>query len=246
MTRVENITIFNTYTFSDFKNLFNAYKDFFKNGYTTDLSERVDSSIIYPEKKDSIIVFEIRCNDQISFNNEIRNNDLLFVIEIADDQQGIVLHQFDCTTDPCSPKYNIAHTARQIYRGNVGDHHAIEERKCIRSDNGQGTWVRRTDGNGEVLPLNPKHSDAVLGHYGINIHDNGGFANSSMGCTILAGPDFQHHGPYLDEYKPLLLKAANKGNIPVILFDLEDVEDVINTITPPEVPGDAHTAIPGN
>jgi hypothetical protein len=237
MNRNEIIQYFSNLNYSGFKNFYDKYKDFFKNGFTDDFSERIESSIVYPEAKDSLIIFEIRCNEDISFNNEIRNNDLLLVLEIQyADEKAIeyLLHQFDCTTDPCSQKYHIAHTARQIYRGNVGLHHGTPGRTCIRSDEGGGTWVRRTDAAGNVIPLNPKHADAELGHFGINIHDNGGFANSSLGCTILAGGSYLEPGPYRDEYKPLLLKCTNKNNIPVALIDMEDVEDIINH----ELPGD--------
>ncbi len=240
MNRAGAIQYFQSLNYSGFKNLYNKYVDFFKNGFTSDLSERVDPFVVYPAIKDAIIVFEVRCNEEISFNDEIRNNDILFVVEITDDEQSIVTHQFDCTTDPCSKKYNIAHTARQIYIGNIGIHRGIAERVCIRSDRGAGTWIRRTDAEGNVIPLNPQHADAICGHFGINIHDNGGFANSSMGCTILAGGDYEHPGPYRDEYKPLLKKTTNRSNIPVVLFDLEDVQDVINH----SLPGDAKEGTP--
>jgi len=240
MTREQIIQIFNSWTYSGFRDFYERWADYLKYRFMDDYSYRIEPSIVYPAVKDSIMVFEVRCNEDISFNNQIRNNDLLLVAEVVDDASStlsIALHKFNCTTDPCSKKYRIAHTARQIYRGNVGIHRNNEGRLCIRSDHGFGTYIRRTDGDGEILKING-HVDAYPDHVGINIHDNGGFANSSLGCTILAGADYLHPGPYRDEFKPLLVKCSNKENIPVALIDAEDVEDIIKW--------DAHKAIREN
>lgn len=231
MNRNQAIDFFNLLDKAGVKRFYDKYCDYFKNGFTVDLSERIEKSVIYPDAVNSLVVIEIRCNVDISFNDEIRNNDLLYLFRF-DESDRLTSFHFDCTTDPCTTKNRIAHTARQIYRGNVGNHKAINGRTCIRSDNGSGTWVRRTDTTGEVIPLDPEHSDAELGHYGINIHDNGGFANSSLGCTILAGGNYLQPGPYRDIYKPLLLKCSNNNNIPVVLLDLEDVEDINGWIIP--------------
>jgi len=53
-----------------------------------------------------------------------------------------------------------------------------------------------------------------LGHFGINIHDNGGFLNSSLGCVILESSQ-----QYKTVFKPLLQRVTNKNNIPVAVIN---------------------------
>ena len=147
MTREQIKSLLTTYRYSDYKNLYEKYKDWL-------VTEKVEQSVKFPEKKGEIFVFQFRCNEEISFNNEQRNNDLLVLGEIVDLENSISDYMFDVTTDPKSKVNGIAHTCEQIYRGNVGRHRGNTNRPCIRSDFGFGTWYNRTNSQGEIKDLN--------------------------------------------------------------------------------------------
>ena len=157
-------------------------------------------------EKNAIIVFVVRCNDRISFNDVERNNDLLVIAEYIN-EDNFNLFTFNVTADPKSKKPNIAHLIEQIYTGNIGLHRGILGRVCIRSD--KGLWYRRTDSEGK--PYKERFEQI-----GINIHDTGGFFNSSLGCVIL-----ESGSEYKNVFKPLLKRVSNKNNIPVAVFNID-------------------------
>jgi hypothetical protein len=203
------------YTLSDYEGLFDKYKDWL-------VPEKVEPDVEFPHMPGEIGVFQFRCNEPISFNNEQRNNDLLVIIKINED--GSVKDEFfDVTCDPKDTKPGIAHSCAQIYRGNVGSHRGDPSRPCIRSDYGFGTWFNRTDANGEVKDLNPSPElTSIADHIGINIHNANGCYNSSLGCTILSS-----EGAYRKTFVPLITSCRNKLNIFVALIDVEDFEDIL-------------------
>ncbi len=203
-----------SYAPSDYRNLFDKYKNWL-------VEEKVEPSVKYPEQEGEIAVFQFRCNEEISFNNEIRNNDFLVVVQMTG--EGILDYFFDTTCDPKSKVNGIAHTCEQIYRGNVGAHRGDSNRPCIRSDFGFGTWYNRTDSSGNVKDLNPSDSfTSIAGHIGINIHNANGAYNSSLGCTI-----FSNESEYQNVFRKLIMLCANKKNIPVALINANDLEDVL-------------------
>lgn len=188
------------------------------------------ADVKFPTNKGDIAGFLIRCNKPVSFNNEIRNNDLEFVLEITDTDEtswSTLTHVYNITTDPSVPKSNIAHFAQQIYAGNIGYHHGDSDRICIRSD--KGCWYFRTDSNEEIVHLGKKVDEfAVFGARGLNNHNANGFRNSSEGCAII-DPDHEKD-QYQDDFKPLLTAVKNNptavhNNIPMYVID----EDFWNT-----------------
>ncbi|WP_276979196.1 hypothetical protein [Flavobacterium filum] len=168
--------------------------------------------------KNAIIVFPIRCNNRISFNDSDAdgdgdidwNNDLLVIVEYISENNFNVF-TFDCTVDPKTNKHNIAHLIEQVYTGNVGNHRGILSRICIRSD--RGTWFKRTDYKKQVVM-----EDFDL--RGINIHDNNGLFNTSEGCPIL-----QSQGDYKNTFKPLLNRVSNRNFIPVAVLNQDYFTD---------------------
>lgn len=166
-------------------------------------------------KKNAIMVFVVRCNERISFNDVERNNDLLVIVEYIS-EDNFNLYTFNVTADPKSQKPNIAHLIEQIYTGNIGLHRAILGRTCIRSD--KGLWYRRTDLNGK--PYDPK-----FGQIGINLHNSAGFWNSSLGCVILESED-----DYKNVFKPLLNRVSNRNNIPVAVINQDYFTEELKVI----------------
>lgn len=171
-------------------------------------------------ERGDIAVFVIRRNKSNSFNDEDVdgdgkidwNNDLLVIYEhVSEDNANI--YTFDVTADPKSNKANIAHLCEQIYRGNIGLHRGILGRVCIRSD--RGTWNFRTNTLKKIVT-------SFFGLIGINIHDTGGFWNTSLGCVILASMD-----DYKNVFKPLLKRAKNQNNIPVYVINQYFLQSVL-------------------
>ena len=216
MNRDEIKSLLLKYSYSDYKSLFDKYSAWL-------VKDKVEKSVIFPNSIHEIAVFQFRCNESISFNNEIRNNDLLVLMRIADNTFSINDFFFDVTCDPKSRVHGIAHVCAQIYRGNVGPHRGDPSRPCIRSDFGFGTWYNRTDNQGDVIDLNPSPDyTSVTGHIGINIHNAGGFYNSSLGCTI-----FNSESEYRNLFVPLIADCTNKNNIPVSVIDAADLKDIL-------------------
>jgi len=219
MTRSEVKAILSGFTYTAYKDLYEKYKNWL-------VPEKVEPSTNFPEKCGEIFVFQFRFNEEISFNNEMRNNDLLVLGQIKDDEQTISDWMFDVTTDPKSKVNGIAHTCEQIYRGNVGPHRGDTNRPCIRSDYGFGTWYNRTDSKGEVQDLNPSDSfTSIAGHIGINIHNANGAYNSSLGCTI-----FSNESEYQKVFRKVITSCSNKNNIMVALINAGDLGDIWDEI----------------
>ncbi|TRZ50881.1 hypothetical protein D4R99_05235 [bacterium] len=215
MNRTKLKSLLKDYSYSDYKSLHDKYRAWLT-------PEKVEPSTYFPCHKGEIAVFEFRCNEEISFNNEQRNNDLLVLVEIADGANAIRDYFFDVTCDPKSKVSGIAHTSAQIYRGNVGAHRGDANRPCIRSDYGFGTWYNRTDSAGNVQDLNPSDEfTAVPGHIGINIHNANGNYNSSLGCTM-----FDSEGAYQKIFRSIITACRNKANIMVALIDAPDFCDI--------------------
>jgi len=166
-------------------------------------------------KKNAIMVFVIRCNERISFNDIERNNDLLVIAEyISEDNFNV--YTFNVTADPKSQNPNIAHLIEQIYTGNIRPHRWIAGRQAICSD--KGCWYRRTDKKGSAY-------DPKFGQIGINIHDTGGYFNSSLGCVIL-----ESDSEYKNVFKPLLKRCSNPNNIPCLIVNEDYFKDILKVI----------------
>ncbi len=217
----------NNVGYNGFKYLDTKFREYLKINWP----DRI-ANVEFPPNKGDIACFIPRANEEISFNNEIRNNEIEFVMEITDVDDtswSTLLHQYNVTADPSIPKNRIAHCAQQIYAGNIGYHRGDGARICIRSD--KGLWYYRTDSNENIIHLGKQVDNyAVFGAIGINNHNANGFKNSSEGCIIIASEHEQDQ--YQDDFKPLLTKVKNNlntvhNNIPMYVID-EDFWDTFD------------------
>jgi hypothetical protein len=62
--------------------------------------------------------------------------------------------------------------------------------------------IVRTDGSGSVIK-------SVRGFFGINIHDTGGYRDSSLGCTVI-----KSDSSYEDLYLPCIYDIDNDEYVP--------------------------------
>lgn len=187
-------------TIPQINNIFNAYYNYLGHNNFT-------NNIRFDITPGGINVFVIRMNSIYVTNDMKRNNDWMFIYqnEIPGKQKSYN-YVFQVTADPKTRKYRIANILPQIYGGNIRNHRWIFGRLAICQDNYK-VWVRRFD-------KNEKDFVDEKGFFGINIHDNAGMFNSSLGCVILA-----NQSSYSNMFFPLLkeIKSIQKI-IPVCVF----------------------------
>lgn len=186
MTKEELLNI----VYTEYESLFEKYR------------KEQNSPISLQTANGSINAFVIRCNNMYITNDMERNNDFLVVLRYNPD--NVDKYAFKVTADPCTRRYNIANLCEQIYAGNIRNHRWIAGRIAICQDL-YPVKVRRYQNSSRYYE--------ETGFFGINIHDNGGFWNSSLGCVILESED-----EYKESYKPLLKSAANKNYVPVAVI----------------------------
>ena len=165
----------------------------------------------------TINVMGIRSNSEISFNlGEEFNNDKLLIYENTS-HGSVRMWDFDVTMDPKDKKKEIAHLLKGIYATFVVRAHKwVKGRDALCSDIPPGVRFSRTDQYGNVTGT---YTDRI----GINIHNNNGFRNSSLGCTILADED-----AFKTKFRPLILRCKNQSPITYLVTDIWDLNRIIN------------------
>jgi hypothetical protein len=173
----------------------------------------------YRTDPDLINVFIIRCNPIYVTNDINRNNDWMFIIQNPGRlNPSHKKYIFQVTVDPKIKKNGIANSLPQQYLGNIRNHRWIPGRPAICQDNHK-VWVRRYNKMGFY---------EEAGYFGINIHNNAGLFNSSLGCTILASEN-----SYSQTFKPLLNSLKKLGiinKIPVTIMQDETFIDLMRKI----------------
>ena len=187
-------------TTGDLRNLFYRYQNYLEP--TIYKNPRVD----FDNDEGHINVFIIRNNAIGIANDSLRNNDYLIVTENSSAESEGSIYVFSVTADPKTKRPGIAFALPCQWNGNIGFHHWLNWRDCIRQDN-DDVWVRRYKADGSYYE--------EKGRFTIHIHDSGGFFNSSLGCTILASDD-----SYQSMFRPLLKKVKKtQTRVPVSLID---------------------------
>jgi len=178
---------------------------------------RYIGSTKWTDSPNTINVIGVRSNPEIAFNDQSTFNDDMLLIYENTSTGGVRLYSLPCTMDPKARKKSIAHLLKGIYASyRVRPHRWILGRDALCQDVNKVN-IARTDIKGNVIK---KETD----FFGINIHDSGGYRNSSLGCTILASND-----DYKYKFRPLILRLKQ----PVITYlvtDLEDINQVLSSI----------------
>lgn len=178
---------------------------------------RVYGNAKFSTEPDTINVIGIRGNKEICFNDTNVNNDNLIVYENTSSGQSR-LWRFNVTMDPKSKQNNIAHLLNGVYTSyRVRNHRWIPGRTALGQDENE-VLVARTNSAGTIVKVE-------TGYFGINVHDTGGFANYSLGCTILSNDE-----NYKYKFKPLLERIKKQKPITYIVTDKYDVDIFLQRI----------------
>lgn len=187
-------------TVGDLKNLFNRYNVYL------DSTKYRNPDIQFASKPGEINAFVIRNNEIGISNSALRNNDYLIVTKNETASEAGQIFVFSVTADPKDKAPKRAFAAPCQWIANIGYHHYLPWRICLRQDN-DDIWVRRYKADDSYYE--------EKGRFTIHIHDTGGFFNSSLGCVILANDD-----SYNKMFKPLLTEVKKyQKNVPVSLLD---------------------------
>ena len=193
--------------YHSYERLFDIHKDSFINTkYYANIEKRTDNK--------NIMAYIIRCNDYYITNDMKRNNDYLVVIWY--DANSVIKYCFGVTADPKTRKKGIANIIEQVYFGNIRNHWWTLGRDAICQDNCD-VWVRR------YTLLTDYYEEK--GRFHINIHNNAGAFNSSLGCTI-----FADDSEYFNHFRPLLRNCTNKNYVPVSVISEKNFLEIINSL----------------
>jgi len=192
----------NAYNIPNLKTIFYNYLNLCKQ------DGRVIGDPIWRENLNEINVIGIRSNPEISFNlsGETYYNDLLLIINYEIIPK---IYFFSVTMDPRAKKKNIAHLLEGIYASYTAlrPHKYVTGRTALVQDRG-AVFVARTDNQGNVITAKPEK-----GFFGINVHDSGGYQNSSLGCTVLEPDSVENNFQFVNIFKPILSGCSNKAKI---------------------------------
>ncbi len=174
------------------------------------------------EDQGTINVVTIRNNAENSFNSSsLWYNDDSYIIENRPND-SYLLHHYKVTADPCAPKNKIAHLCEGAYESYVvRPHRWMLGRTALCQDAGE-VRIFRTAISGEILFWE-------WGFFGINYHNQGGYSNSSLACTIY--PD-AHHSEIkytLTNSKPVHKKLTS-GKYSYFLINKKTLERILNEL----------------
>jgi len=193
--------------YSDWKNIFNKHLDYCKT------KNRVSGSPKWHDDEGTLNVIGIRCNDERDFNFGKYNDYLVMIMNRPNDE--FRMNILKVTVDPGIPNQpgekNRAHLCQGVWNSYVVRPHRWKSRTFPKIGF-QPRWalcqdkdeveVVRTDSTGKVV-------GNERGQFGINIHDTGGFRDSSIGCTVV-----QDDNDYVDTYLPYIYDVDANDYVP--------------------------------
>lgn len=192
-------------SYSDLKNLFEKHLDWAKT------NNRVSGTPKWFDEENTINLIGIRCNTEVEFNFGKYNDFLMVIFNKPGDTYDYQL--LEVTVDPFRNKEGIAHLRQGVWDSYVVRPHkwatryftalkkTIDRWACCQDQN--KVEIVRTDGKGNIIKTE-------RGFFGINIHDNGGYNDSSLGCTIL-----KNDTDYLERYLPYIYDIDSNKKVPV-------------------------------
>lgn len=202
MSDIRNIL--DNFIYYDYRKLFNTHLLWAKE------NNRVTGDPKWFDEPFTLNVIGIRCNSEADFNFGKYNDFLILILNKPDDRydQAII----PVTVDPNRNKDGIAHLRQGVWNSYVIRPHKWESRTfsevgtiyrwaiCQDKD---VVEVIRTDGKGNIIK-------ADRGMFGINIHDSGGYYDSSLGCTVI-----KNDNHYLKLFLPYIYDLKLKKKVPL-------------------------------
>lgn len=173
-----------------------------------------------------INVMGIRNNPEVSFNDEYNfYNDLLIIEHTINLLQEFYV--FKVTMDPKGKSNNIAHLLEGVYASYTAlrPHKYMPGRTAIVQDK-DSVLVARTNSTGDIIKGMSEHE----GLFGINIHDSGGYTNSSMGCTVLESDSSENNYHWKDHFKPLIKSITNKEDIDYVVINKNAIIELARSV----------------
>lgn len=235
--------ILNNLSYGQTKNIFMAHLKWALE------NKRYSGEPVWYDAEGTLNVIGIRCNTEADFNFGKYNDFLILVYNKPLDKydQEII----NVTVDPGRNKENIAHLRQGVWDSYVIRPHRHDTRYFAELSKTIARWaicqdqntvmVARTNGKGTVI-------ENETGRFGINIHDSGGYRDSSLGCTVI-----QKDSDYLEKLLPYLydLKAEKKvpinaGNITYCLINHSQLEKYVEETIEREVRADAVNGVEGD
>lgn len=205
---------------SEVKLMFDMYYNFLLGSSDKEVRKLLVSKFIHwNDSPKGLNVLQIRFNDLFVTNNILRNNDWMVTVE-----GNTKVEAYRVTVDPKIRRNRIFNVRSQITLRHIGYHHWNRNRICLRQDYSREydyrTWGRRYIKRNGIWTWYD-----VLGNCTIHTHDNGGFWNSSLGCTIIA-----NMSTYKKYFKPALIRVKEGGQghyIPMAIIPYEKANGVI-------------------
>lgn len=215
----QKLARYKAFTSDTLKNVFNEYK------FLCQKNSRIVGKPEWREGYGEINVIGVRNNPEISFNDSVNTfyNDLLIIIQYLGNSENIYLY---CTTmDPRGKSNNIAHLLEGIYGSYTAlrPHKFVPGRTALVQDR-DSVLIARTNKEGKVKSIKPEY-----GFFGINIHDSGGYKNSSMGCTVLEPDSKDNNFQFTKSFKPLITNITNKSSVDYCVINFETFRELVIT-----------------
>ena len=195
-------------SYGQIKNLFESHLTWSK------ANDRVSGNPKWFDEPGTLNVIGVRCNSEADFNKAKYNDYLVLVFNKPLGKYDVAI--IDVTVDPNREKEGIAHLRQGVWNaycvgihGQTTGHNTRDlpgighiSRWALRQDNNEVEIVR-TDGKGNVIK-------SVRGSFGINVHDNGGYKDSSAGCTVIKRDE-----DYIEKFLPYTYDVHENKKVPV-------------------------------
>lgn len=194
-------------------------------------NNRVSGNPKWFDDPNTLNVIGIRCNSEPDFNFGKYNDYLVLITNNLNGSYTQAL--MAVTVDPAKSTVGIAHLRQGVWNSYQIRPHRWTSRYFQYLQKTIKRWalcqdlnvveIVRTNGKGKVI-------ETERGKFGINIHDNGGSADSSLGCTVLKSDKdyFTKYLPYIYDLENEKYIPENKNNITYCLINQSQFEKYIS------------------
>lgn len=215
-------SIKSVFNYKSLQGVFNSYK------LQASKEDRVVGDPVWRKDVGNINVIGVRQNPEIAFNEHVLHNDLL-IISLNIEPEISDIYLFSCTMDPKGRILKVAHLMEGVYASYnaLRPHKWVPGRTAMVQDRDK-VLVGRTNTHGDLISIKPEK-----GFFGINIHDSGGYQNSSLGCTVLEPDSEENNYQYKTLFKPILKDyCTNKNSIDYMVINFDTFRYLATIYTP--------------